>query len=105
VEVTLDPIGLVNESGIVTLTGTIACSRDAAGTIESNLQQPQTSGHGIDDVACGHDPTAWTLKVRAFDAHAPFEPGNASADVIAFVSSAGYTASDVFNSVIDLEAS
>jgi hypothetical protein len=105
VYVTLDPVGTVSPDGVATLTGMIRCSRDASGTIEANLLQRNTSGHNINAISCVHEPTPWTLKVRAFQGNPPFERGHAVADVVAFATDAGYNAGDLANGPVDLLAS
>jgi hypothetical protein len=95
----------VGPDGVATLSGMIRCSRDASGTIEANLLQRNTSGHNIDALSCGHEPTPWSLKVRAFSGKPVFERGHAVADVVAFATSAGYNAGDLANGPLNLIAS
>lgn len=78
VYVTLDSTGTVSPDGVATLSGMIRCSRDAAGTVEANLLQRDTSGHRRVPVACLHEP--------------------------AFATSAGYNAGDIANGELDLLA-
>lgn len=84
----VDEVGSVDtRTGEVTISGTATCSREASGFMSASLFQEggrfAADGFGEGELACGPDPTVWTLTLFGFGSK--FQAGDALAFVDAFV--------------------
>jgi hypothetical protein len=86
VTLTVDSTGKVDKAGVVTLTGTISCTRDADfSDIQVSLRQPigrfTIHGSGFNETTCGPSGSTWWIQVSGDNGK--FGSGKATADVFA----------------------